>query len=30
MNKANDELLQWHVRERKKDVMLHHPTDEIQ
>jgi hypothetical protein len=29
-NKANAELLQWHVRERKKDAMLCHPTDGIQ
>jgi hypothetical protein len=29
-NKANAELLQWHVRECKKDAMLHHPTDGIQ
>jgi hypothetical protein len=27
---ANAELLQWHVRERKKDVMLCHPADGIQ
>jgi hypothetical protein len=30
VNKANAELLQWHMRERKKDAMLHHPTDGIQ
>jgi hypothetical protein len=30
MNIGNAELLQWHARERKKDVMLHHPTDGIQ
>jgi hypothetical protein len=30
VNKANAELLQWHARERKKDVMLRHPTDGIQ
>jgi hypothetical protein len=30
MNKANAELLQWHVREHKKVVMLRHPTDGIQ
>jgi hypothetical protein len=30
MNKANTELLQWHVRDRKKDAMLRHPADEIQ
>jgi hypothetical protein len=29
-DKANAELLQWHARERKKDAMLHHPTDGIQ
>jgi hypothetical protein len=29
-NKATAELLQWHVRERKKDAMLHHPPDGIQ
>jgi hypothetical protein len=26
-NKANDELLQWHVRERKNDAILCHPAD---
>jgi hypothetical protein len=30
MNKANAELLQWHVGERKKDAMLCHPADGIQ
>jgi hypothetical protein len=30
MNKANAKLLQWHVIERKKDAMLHHPADGIQ
>jgi hypothetical protein len=30
MNKANAELLQWHAKEHKKDVVLHHPADEIQ
>jgi hypothetical protein len=30
MNKGNAELLQWHVREHKKDAMLHHPADRIQ
>jgi hypothetical protein len=30
MNKANAELLQWHVRESKKDAMLHHPANRIQ
>jgi hypothetical protein len=30
MNKANAELLKWHVRERKKDAMIHHPADGIQ
>jgi hypothetical protein len=30
MNKANAELLQWHVREHKKDAMLYHPADRIQ
>jgi hypothetical protein len=29
-NKANIELLQWHVREHKKDAMIHHPADGIQ
>jgi hypothetical protein len=29
-NKANAELLQWHMREHKKDAMLHHPADGIQ
>jgi hypothetical protein len=29
-NKAIAELLQWHVRERKKDAMLHHHADGIQ
>jgi hypothetical protein len=24
------ELLQWYMRERKKDVMLHHPANGIQ
>jgi hypothetical protein len=28
-NKENAEFLQWHVRERKKDAMLHHPADGI-
>jgi hypothetical protein len=28
-NKENAEFLQWHARERKKDVMLHHPADGI-
>jgi hypothetical protein len=27
VNKVNAELLQWHVRERKKDAMLRHPVD---
>jgi hypothetical protein len=30
MNKVNIELLQWHVRECKKDAILCHPTDGIQ
>jgi hypothetical protein len=30
VNKANAELLQWHVRERKKDAMLRHPADGTQ
>jgi hypothetical protein len=30
VNKANAELLQWHVREHKKDAMFHHPDDGIQ
>jgi hypothetical protein len=30
VNKANAELLQWHMRERKKDAMLPHPADGIQ
>jgi hypothetical protein len=30
MNKANAELLQWHMRERKKDVVLCHPANGIQ
>jgi hypothetical protein len=29
MNKANVELLHWHVREHKKDAMLRHPADGI-
>jgi hypothetical protein len=29
-NKANVELLQWHMRERKKGAMLCHPPDGIQ
>jgi hypothetical protein len=29
-NKANAKLLQWHVREHKKDVMFCHPDDGIQ
>jgi hypothetical protein len=29
-NKTNTELLQWHVREHKKDAMLHHLADGIQ
>jgi hypothetical protein len=30
VNKANVELLKWHVREHKKDAMFHHPADGIQ
>jgi hypothetical protein len=30
VNKANAELLQWHVRDHKKDAMLRHRVDEIQ
>jgi hypothetical protein len=30
VNKANAELLQRHMRERKKDAMLRHPADRIQ
>jgi hypothetical protein len=30
MNKANCDLLQWHAREHKKDVMLYHPANGIQ
>jgi hypothetical protein len=30
VNKVNAELLQWHMRERKKDAMLRHPVDWIQ
>jgi hypothetical protein len=30
VNKSNAELLQWHVRERKKDATLYHPADGIQ
>jgi hypothetical protein len=30
VNKANVELLQWHVRERKKDAMFRHPADGTQ
>jgi hypothetical protein len=30
VDKANVELLQWHVRERKKDAMLRHHADRIQ
>jgi hypothetical protein len=29
-NKANAELLKWHARERKKDVILCHSTHRIQ
>jgi hypothetical protein len=30
VNKANAALLQWHVRERKKDALCRHPADGIQ
>jgi hypothetical protein len=30
VNKENAELLLWHARERKKDVMPRHPIDGIQ